>query len=61
MTYKDMVQALDNVGVTLMEMEIKGKQCFKLAEVLKVLNAIRNDLESKDKEGVERKDDDISD
>lgn len=50
MTYKDMVQTLDNVGVTLMDMEIKGKQCFKLAEVLKALNAIRNELESKDKE-----------
>lgn len=61
MTYKDMVQTLDSVGVVLMEMEIKGKQCFKLADVLKALNAIRNDLESKDKEGVERKDDDISD
>lgn len=50
MTNKDMVQTLDNVGVALMDMEIKGKQCFKLAEVLKALNAVRNELESKDKE-----------
>jgi hypothetical protein len=50
MTYKDMVQTLDNVGVALMDMEIKGKQCFKLVEVLKALNAVRNELESKDKE-----------
>lgn len=50
MTYKDMIQTLDNVGVALMDMEIKGKQCFKLAEVLKALNAVRNEIESKDKE-----------
>jgi hypothetical protein len=50
MTNKNIIQTLDNVGVALMDMEMKGKNCFKLAEILKALNAIRNEIESRDSE-----------
>lgn len=57
MTNKEIVETLDNVGVILFDLDIKGKQCFQMSNILKALNAVRNELESRDKERGESNDD----
>lgn len=47
MTNENIIQTLDNVGVALMNIEVKGKHCFEMSEALKALNAIRREMEKR--------------
>lgn len=59
MTNKEIVETLDNVGVILFDLDIKGKQCFQMSNILNALKAIRNEIGSRDKERGEDNNDDI--
>lgn len=49
MTDKELVEILDSVGITLFELEFKGRQCIKVADILKALNVVRNELNNREK------------
>lgn len=49
MTNKEMIEALDSVGLVLFDFDIKGKQAFQMASVLKTLNSVRNEIEKMDR------------
>lgn len=48
MTYKEMIKTLDDVGVMLFDMDIKGKQAIMMAGILQRLNRVRNEIEERD-------------
>lgn len=48
MTNEEMIKTLDDVGMILFDMDIKGRQAMKMAGVLQRLNSVRNELESRD-------------
>lgn len=62
MTNKEMVKTLDDVGIILFDMDIKGKQAIMMAGILQRLNSVRNELESRDtpKKEMVTNDDNIS-
>lgn len=53
MTYKDIIEALDSVGLVLFDFDIKGKQALKMATVLQTLNTVRNEIEKLNSGGKE--------
>ena len=48
MNDKELVSVVDNIGQALFEMEFKGKDVIKIAEILKALNAVRNELNNRE-------------
>lgn len=48
-----MVNALDNAGLLLFDIDIKGKHALKVADALRLINSVRNEIEKgKDDEDV---------
>lgn len=45
MTKQEMVNALDNAGLLLFDIDIKGKHALKVADALRLINGVRNEIE----------------
>lgn len=57
MNNKELVETIDNIGQVIFDMEFKGKDTIKIAEILKALNAVRNELNSRPEETEEEVED----
>lgn len=51
MTKQEMVNALDNAGAFIFDIDIKGKDALKVANALRAINIVRNEIDK------DRKDD----
>lgn len=49
-TNKEMVGAIDEIGILICDMEFKGKDANKVAEIIRVLSIIRTELNSRAEE-----------
>ena len=48
MTNKEIVKTLDDVGVMLFDIDIKGKQAMMMTGIFQRLNTVRNEIEKRD-------------
>ncbi len=44
MTNEQLIKTIDNIGVAIMDIDIKVKDAVKMAEILKAITAVRNEL-----------------
>ena len=40
-----MINAIDNAASLLFDINIKGRDCLKVAEALRLINGVRNEIE----------------
>ena len=51
MTKQEMINAIDNAASLLFDINIKGRDSLKVADALRLINGVRNEIE-KEKESI---------